>query len=581
MNSKNSLYIKIGLVAGLALGLGAGTYYVINKSPLNTTPQEVSEPEVVPDTPQAPTMEQPAEQPAQEPVPQPTEQVTTTAKIEKIAQEKPKPQPQKKPRKQETKLPPLPFMPESRPPVCTHELGFKSLKEELSNQKLEVRGTIPAWLHGTFISIGPAIFEIGESKAIHWLDGLGMVYAFTIDGKSIIYNNKIIESEYCKDCIAKGKLRGSVPEQKKSTWAKLTSAVSSAARPVYDNVNINVACFNKQLVALTETPYPICLDTTTMQTTGKFEFTDNLEAQFSSAHPLFDPTTQEWYGVGIHFAHNSNYIVYKMSKEGTQRKVIASIPVGYPTYLHSFAMTPNYIIITEPPFTVSPYDLLLSDNSFIENFNWKPKNGTRFIVINKKTGKKEGIYKTEAFFTLHHVNAFEQDGKIIVDLIAFKDPQVTRSFSYENICNPHLQLPHAHIKRFELNRENEQVTVHTLSPHNIELPNINPGKLMHEYRYVYVTGSERGFAQTILKLDLKSKRHAQWHEANVYPTEAVFVPRPGSTEEDDGVVISLALDAFNKKSFLLILDGKTLAELARAYVPHAIPFTSHSTFFKK
>lgn len=568
----NSKAFKLGILASLALGLAGGSYYIIRKSTAVSIQPEIQV-----------TPEQPNPQPMREPIIEEPIIETPIKEQTPIEQEtKPKPATQKKKtRKKETKLPPLPFTPQPQHPACSHELGFQSLKQEINAQKLEVTGTIPSWLKGSFISIGPAIFQIGSTQAIHWLDGLGMVYLFTIDGQSVTYTNKIVESGYCKECITKGKLRGSTPEQKKSTWAKLTSAVSSAPRPIYDNANINVACFNNELVALTETPYPICLDTKTLQTTGGFSFTDKIETQFTSAHPLFDPTTQEWYGVGIQYAHNSNYIIYKMGKESAQRKIVATIPVGYPTYIHSFAMTPHYIIITETPFTVSPYDLLLSDTSFIENFNWKPKNGTHFIVIDKKTGKKVGVYKTEPFFTLHHVNAYEQNGDIIVDLIAYKDPQITREFAYENLCNPRVQLPASHLKRFIINPNNDHVQVNQLSPHNIELPNINPNALMHKYQYVYVTSSERGFSQSILKLDLNSKHHQKWYEHNAYTTEAVFVPRPGATQEDDGVVLSLILDAQNKKSFLLILDAKDLKELARAYVPHAIPFTVHSKFFAK
>ncbi len=474
---------------------------------------------------------------------------------------------------------PLPLAVAQPHPHCSHELGFASLNEQLSDEKLTVEGTVPSWLSGSFVSVGPAVFEIGSSHACHWLDGLAMIYQWNIADKSITYSNKIIESEYCKECMAKGKLRGSTPEQKKSTWAKLTSAVSSAPRSIYDNTNINVACFNNQLVSLTETPHHLCIDTKTLQTTGPFEFKDKLEIQYTSAHPLFDPATQEWYSIGIHFAHNSDYIIYKMAKDSAKRTVIATLPVGYPTYLHSFAMTSHYIILTEMPFTVSPYDLLLSDNSFIDNFSWKPKNGTTFIVIDKKTGKKIGSYKTEPFFALHHVNAYEEDGHIIVDLIAHKDPHVVKSFAYNNLCDPHLKLPVAHLKRFDIDLETGKVHPHTLSTHNIELPSINPAKLMHKHEYVYATASEHGFTEHIFKLDMSSHRHYQWHSRGSYPTEPIFVPRPGATHEDDGVLLSLVLDAVKKKSYLLILNAKNMKELARAYTPHAIPFTAHSKFF--
>jgi carotenoid cleavage dioxygenase-like enzyme len=41
------------------------------------------------------------------------------------------------------------------------------------------------------------------------------------------------------------------------------------------------------------------------------------------------------------------------------------------------------------------------------------------------------------------------------------------------------------------------------------------------------------------------------------PSEPSFVPRPGSTDEDDGVVLSTVLGNEEGTSYLLILDAKT------------------------
>lgn len=465
----------------------------------------------------------------------------------------------------------------------SHELGFQTLAVEGSQIALPVTGSIPTWLNGSFITVGPGIFELNDSKASHWLDGFAMIHLFAIEKGNVNYTNKLIDSFYYQDCCSKGKLRGSTPEQKKSTWSKLTSAVSSNPRPVYDNTNMNIAMYNNKLVALTETPHALQIDPKTMDTQGKFNYNDKIEAHFSSAHTIFDPITQEWYGVAIQYAHNSDYIVYKMKANSSQRTVVARLNVGYPAYMHSFALTPNYIILTESPFTVSPYDLLLSDHSFIENFNWTPKNGTHFIVIDRKTGKKVTTLKTDAFFTLHHVNAIEKDGQIIIDLIAYKDPDVIKAFNMKNLTSARTKVPAGHLKRYTLDIKANKVNAHLLSPHHtVELPQINPAKLMHDYRYVYATASnENGVAQQLIKFDLNSKRHLIWSCKGCYPTEPIFVVRPGAIEEDDGVVLSVVLDAATQQSFLLILDGKSFKELSRAYTPHHVPFTVHSKFFAK
>jgi beta,beta-carotene 9',10'-dioxygenase len=48
--------------------------------------------------------------------------------------------------------------------------------------------------------------------------------------------------------------------------------------------------------------------------------------------------------------------------------------------------------------------------------------------------------------------------------------------------------------------------------------------------------------------------------------------------EDDGVLLSVVLDAEESRSFLLVLDAADLSELARAQAPHHIPFGFHGQF---
>jgi carotenoid cleavage dioxygenase-like enzyme len=71
------------------------------------------------------------------------------------------------------------------------------------------------------------------------------------------------------------------------------------------------------------------------------------------------------------------------------------------------------------------------------------------------------------------------------------------------------------------------------------------------------------------------KAALRWSQAGCFPGEPIFVPNPQGREEDDGVVLSLVLDFAHSRSFLLILNAKTMTELARAETPHAIPVGLH------
>jgi len=178
------------------------------------------------------------------------------------------------------------------------------------------------------------------------------------------------------------------------------------------------------------------------------------------------------------------------------------------------------------------------------------------------------------------VNAFEKDDAIIIDLVAYKDADiVTKTFNYKYMSNPHSKFPQSHLKRYTINLEDKSVISTSLGSHVLELPQINPTKLMHEYRYLYAASGPEGMAHELIKVDLQGHCHHSWHSKACYVTEPIFVAKPNAKDEDDGIILSLILDVLGKKSSLLILDAKCMKELARISVPHHIPFTVHSKFF--
>ena len=84
-----------------------------------------------------------------------------------------------------------------------------------------------------------------------------------------------------------------------------------------------------------------------------------------------------------------------------------------------------------------------------------------------------------------------------------------------------------------------------------------------------------GFINQLVKLDTRRGEMTDWREDGSYPGEPIFVRRPHARSEDDGVLLSVVLDAKRRTSYLLVLDARDLTELARAAVPHHIPFGFH------
>lgn len=77
---------------------------------------------------------------------------------------------------------------------------------------------------------------------------------------------------------------------------------------------------------------------------------------------------------------------------------------------------------------------------------------------------------------------------------------------------------------------------------------------------------ERGFfTDSLIKVDTHTRRTNIWKPRTPHlPSEPVFVANPQGTCEDDGVLLTMALDANRKQSVLVVIDAKNMKEIARA-----------------
>lgn len=462
---------------------------------------------------------------------------------------------------------------------------FTSLKQEVVIPELAAQGDFPEWLEGTLVRNGPAQFEIETDVVGHPFDGLAMLHAFSFKGGKIGYANKFLESLYYKNAINNGKLgKGFLQDPCKNIFQKFLSYFMPDSRlDQYDNANVNVAKIADHFVALTETPLPIEFDLQTLKTVGNFTFKDGLKEDITTAHPHSDFQTKESFNYSTQFGRNSFYHIYSLPLDSTSRSLVASVPVDKPSYMHSFAVTKKYIVLVEVPYRVNPLYLLFSQDSFIKNYAWNPDQGTIFTVVNRENGQIVKRIKGEPFFMFHHVNAYDQDNTVVIDLIAYDDTTVIEALSFDHLFGS-AQKPvlNQKLKRFTVDLENETIESRCLSDLPIEMPQINyQAYNMQKYRFMYaIEFAASRVPHSLVKIDVTNGSASKWYEEGCCPGEPVFVASPCAKHEDDGVILSVVLNEKTKRSFLLALDAKEFKEIARAELVHHVPFQLHGQFFK-
>lgn len=464
--------------------------------------------------------------------------------------------------------------------------GFTSLDTESDIASLPVHGTVPSWLSGDLIRNGPAKFEAGPAAYRHWFDGQAMLHRFSIADGKVGYRNRFLDTPALRSArdgeIGYGEF---ATDPCRSIFARYFTRLRGPGE-VSGNAGVNVVPMNGGMAALTEVPIAVRFDPETLATLGIEDYVDPLGGQITTAHPHQVPGSGDLINYVLRFGRTSEYLIYRQRPDGMTRELIASIPDRCPGYLHSFGVTQDYVVLAVFPFVVNPLSMLVRGKPFIENYRWRPELGTRFIVVRLSDGSVRGTYTAEPFFAFHHINAYVEDDELIVDACSYTDASVIDAL-YLDRLRAGDPIPKPVPTRYRMHLDGTTVSSAPIAPVALELPRINYSRRNgSHYRFAYGVGCDNGtrpardFFNQLVKIDVDTGESKFWHEPGCYPGEPVFVAAPGAGAEDDGVVLSVVLDSASESSFLLVLDAGSWREVARAGVPHAVPFGFHGQFVR-
>ena len=489
-------------------------------------------------------------------------------------------------------------------------IGFHTAKDIGSPEiSVPVQGTIPSWVKGVLYRTGPGIYEGGSIKVRHWFDGYGCVYRFEIGDGEVKYRSELInETVYAQ------KKRGNEiwfgQDVCKGVFGKVMGMWSRGKQGMYDtNVSVTVGKFpGKDIVVRTDSAICVEIDPVTAKEKDRFTYETinvgekgSLDGEMAAAHAQFDVQKGELWNFSLKMGPppGGEYSVLRVIKEGAKKMTEIK---RAPSYIHSFAMTENYVILMFWPCIMGPLKMLYEKN-LLDSLHWKNEK-TKFFVIDRSSGRHVATYESDPFFCFHTVNAYElphqEDGRtrtdIVIDLCRYDDMKIIESFKNEYLRTKKLSFfPKPMLTRYtlhdmELGKTRGpdlflQATEHRVcSTHSIELPRYNSAFHMRPYKYAYGVMSNEDYGQFIfnglVKIDVQTGEATVWSEPHCHPGEPIFLKGPSASEEDEdgGVLLSVVLDSTAQCSFLLVLNAKNMEEIARANVNRVMPFGFHGNF---
>ncbi|KAL2836560.1 carotenoid oxygenase [Aspergillus pseudoustus] len=549
-----------------------------------------------------------------------------------------------------------------------NDQGFEGNHEQKTPVELTVTGYIPPYAAGVLYRTGPGRYKVDTEhgntfQVPHWFDGFSQTHRFQLlpsedpsAGMRVLYNSRFstdklieearrtgsldrftfgIERDPCKVMYQKvqstfekhdegEKQKEGQPEEAeedKTTFHNIGVTLSvnmpglSPSSAEFTSNGEKKAHRYKEITTLhakTDNSNYKKVDPETLEPLGianQISLHPDLNGPLSASHAKSDPDTGDMYNYNLSFAPEPTYRVFRVSATTGETTILATFP-GTPTYIHSFFLSGDHVIICTWNAHLSPEGFAKgSYMGALKEFD--PLLPAKWYVVDRKQGRGlVATYESDAFFCFHTINAWVEQSPddstkkdIVAECVSFENTDAMKKLYYELLLSSSTDpearpapsvsnnggkmqsrisryrlpdIPFTHVSNFEpaLRATLISTSLHTLSP---ELPTLNPLYVTRSHRYTYAI-IDRGlstFFDGITKFDSTAQETLIWSAHAQSPGEPIFVPNPQGAQEDDGVLLSVVLDGLSGNSYLLVLDARTLSEVGRASVDGVVAFGFH------
>ena len=435
-----------------------------------------------------------------------------------------------------------------------HLIGnWAPVKEEITEHNLEIKGEVPRDLNGLFVRNG---MNPVSGYSDHWFFGNGMLHGIYLEDGKASYKNRYVKTPYYENDL---------------------NVISSFGDLSASPANTHIVNHAGKLLALEETSLPWELNRD-LETIGVEDYKGKLNTAMT-AHPRICPETGEM----LFFAYSmmgEPYLYYhRVSKQGELVQTEA-IEIPRPVMMHDWNITRNYVVFMDLPI-VSDMDLAVSTGS---PFGFKPECGARLGVMPRE-GNNSDVrwFDIDPCFVFHSFNSFEEGNKIILYVSRQQEAMVG---GFKDIYGGEKTV--ARLWRWIIDLENGRVSEEQLDDGACDFPRVNDNRIgLHsEYGYcmqIKTDVESLTFGENLFKYHLESGKRTDHHlGSNVAGGEPVFAPKPGSTKEDQGWILSLVHDRNTRKSKLVIVDAEAFDQepVAEVMIPQRVPYGAHGSWIQ-
>jgi torulene dioxygenase len=353
-----------------------------------------------------------------------------------------------------------------------------------------------------------------------------------------------------------------------------------------------------------------------------------VQGQISAAHHQSCPVTKELFNIVMSMGRTTTIKVISIDSNGhgtgygeVTKRLHDGSPINAP-YVHSFPLTSNYVVIPEYPLFFSGNGLpLILEGTIEAAFEWDASAKTYFHIISREKKQHIATIEADPAFAFHMGNAWEDqegvhfeccvfpNGDIALQLHSFGNPMRKSQAEAQAATDANIkpkkirgmnwpavrQAGFGNLRRYTIpfdviTRGSGKASYRDIVP-NVEFPRFNAKYTGKPSRYVWgcsleASTNEKNETYSIVKVDSTTGEIVRYHHPGYACSEPIFVPKPGASQEDDGVIVTLVNEFHESdedldRGYVVILDGQTLQEFGKAEVGGFTPVTFHGSFVDK
>lgn len=446
--------------------------------------------------------------------------------------------------------------------------NFAPVQDELRVADLKViSGAIPPALDGAYFRNGsnPAFEPLSYTYPF---DGDGMVHGVYLKGGKASYRNRFVQTPgLLAERRAGQAIYGGIANPMQTRQELIRPGDDPG--PIKNGAFIHIVQQGGKLLALYEASHGFAM-TWDLETIGPWT-AGGEEPLALSPHTRVDPESGWRYAIAYR-VDSPEVSLHAIDPAGSLRESRRfELPAA--TMLHDFALTERHAVIVAGPVI---FDLAAAFGG--EGLiHWRPELGTRIAVVPLDGGEIQWL-ESDPFFIFHFTNGFETGGRITLDYVrhprlnfGVKDPQPS--------AGPRLN-------RMEIDLASRQIEERRLSDLVCEFPRANETLESRPTRFTYapaLTAPAEGAAgslHTLMRVDGETGQQQLRDFGPCLIGEAVFVPDPERSGEDEGYLALFRYDPARDASDFLLLDARDLEAdpLAVVALPQRVPQGLHGSW---